>query len=127
MTSSTKFHSPQSYPIIARCSPYGSQQARAALDIALTAAAFEQPISVVFMDAGVLQLLKDQQADAGEMKNIGKIITALKLYEVENIVVHQEAVDKYDLDPTEFVEAVEVVTSADIKSLIAGADQVMVF
>jgi len=79
------------------------------------------------MDAGVLQLLKDQQADAGEMKNIGKIITALKLYEVENIMVHQEAVDKYDLDPTEFVEAVEVVTSADIKSLIAGADQVMVF
>ena len=42
-------------------------------------------------------------------------------------MVHQEAVDKYDLDPSQFVEAVEVVTSADIKTLIACADQVMVF
>lgn len=118
--------SPRSYLIIARSSPYGSQQARAALDIALAAAAFEQAVSIVFMDAGVLQLLKNQQADAAGMKNIGKVITALELYEVNSIMVHQEAVDKYDLDPSQFVLAVDVVTSEDIKTLIAGADQVMV-
>ncbi len=127
MPSSSQTHPSQSYLIIARSSPYGSQQARAALDIALTAAAFEQTVSIVFMDAGLMQLLKGQQTDAGDRKNIGKIITALKLYEVNRIMVHQESVDKHDLDPAEFVEAVEVVTSDDIKRLIAGADQVMVF
>ncbi len=127
MPSSLESQSPQSFLIIVRCSPYGSQQARAALDIALTAAAFEQPVSIVFMDEGVLQLLGDQQADAGELKNIGKIITALRHYEVNSIMAHQDAVAHYDLDPEEFVESVEIVTSADIKSLIADTDQVMVF
>ncbi len=127
MPSSPQTHTAHSYLIIARSSPYGSHQARAALDLALTAAAFEQKVSIVFMDAGVMQLLKGQQTDAGEMKNIGKIITALKLYEVNRVMVHQESVDKHDLDPAGFVEAVEVVTSDDIKRLIAGADQVMVF
>jgi len=125
--SSFQTHASQSYLIIARSSPYGSQQARAALDIALTAAAFEQTVSIVFMDAGLMQLLKGQQADAADMKNIGKIITALKLYEVNRILVHQESVDKHNLDPAEFVEAVEVVTGDEIKGLIAAADQVMVF
>ena len=60
------------------------------------------------------------------MKNIGKVITALELYEVNSIMVHQEAVDKYDLDPSQFVQSVDVVTSEEIKTLIAGADQVMV-
>ena len=116
-----------SYLILARSSPYANQQARAALDIAFTAAAFEQEVSFVFMDDGVLQLLDQQDTHSSLVKNIGKMIPALKLYDVKSVYAHEPSLITADLPRTQLSEDVELVDNEELKNLIAQADQVLIF
>ncbi len=45
---------------ISRHAPYGSSLARDALDAVLASSAYDQQLSLLFMDDGVFQLLKNQ-------------------------------------------------------------------
>lgn len=117
----------KSFLIIATSSPYGSHQPRAALDMALTAAAFEQEVSVVFLDAGVLQVIKAQTTAPNILKNIGKLIPALALYEVESVYVHQPSANRYNLGADDYVDTVEAIDDAGLKILADQSDHVMVF
>ena len=84
--------------LIVRHSPYGSSLARASLDLALAAAAFDQPISLLFSGAGVLQLLPRQDCEARGVKNIGRLLASLPLYGIERVYVDAEAARRYRLD-----------------------------
>lgn len=79
--------------LVLRHSPYSSQIAREALDAALTAAAFEVPISLLFLNDGVYQLLKGQQPEQLQAKNIGKTLPALALYDIDRIYVGQSCLE----------------------------------
>ena len=116
-----------SYLFISRSTPYGSQQARAALDLAFTAAAFEQAVSFVFMDAGVLQLLNGQDTETSQLKNIGKMIPALKLYDVKNVYIHQSSLVRTGLKQAQLPNQFELLDDIKLGDLVADADQVMVF
>ena len=48
------------FAYVNRRAPYGSIYALEALEVVLVGAAFDQDVSVVFMDDGVYQLKKDQ-------------------------------------------------------------------
>ncbi|MDP4916715.1 MAG: DsrE family protein, partial [Haliea sp.] len=57
--------------------------ARAALDTALATAAFEQPVNLLFLGAGVLQLIPHQDSSAVGVRNLRKVIDSMPLYDVE--------------------------------------------
>ena len=116
-----------SYLFISRCSPYAGHQARAALDLAFTAAAFEQKVSVVFIGDGVLQLLDRQDTEASQLKNIGKMIPALKHYDVKNVYIHQPSLARAGLKQTELPNEFELLDDEKLGRLVAITDQVMVF
>ncbi|MFT5321877.1 MAG: tRNA 2-thiouridine synthesizing protein C [Pseudohongiellaceae bacterium] len=116
-----------SYLFISRCSPYAGQQARAALDLAFTAAAFEQKVSFVFIDDGVLQLLDRQDTQASQLKNIGKMIPALKHYDVENIYIHQPSLARAGLKQIDLPNEFKLLDDEKLGKLVATTDQVMVF
>ena len=116
-----------SYLIISRTSPYANQQTRAALDLAFTAAAFEQEVNFVFMSEGVLQLLENQDTEASQLKNIGKMIPALKIYDVNNVYVHQPSLSSAGLDLAQLPEEFELLDDPKLGELMAAADHVMVF
>ena len=71
--------------MVVRHSPYGSSLARASLDVALAAAAFEQPVKLLFMGDGVLQLLPEQDSRAIGQKNIGRLLSSLPLYDIDMV------------------------------------------
>ena len=52
-----------------RRAPYGTIYALECLEVVLIAAAFDQDVSVVFVDDGVYQLKKSQDTNAIGMKN----------------------------------------------------------
>jgi tRNA 2-thiouridine synthesizing protein C len=66
--------------VLVRHSPYGSSLARTSLEVALTAATYEQPVAVLFLGEGVLQLLPEQDSTHIGVKNIGKLIASFPLY-----------------------------------------------
>ncbi len=50
--------------VAVRHAPYGGSLAKTAIDTALAAAAFEQDVSVLFLGAGVLNLVPGQDGHA---------------------------------------------------------------
>ena len=58
---------------INRRAPHGTVYAHEALEVVLIGAAFEQDVSLAFIDDGVFQLKKDQDTSEINTKNFSKI------------------------------------------------------
>jgi tRNA 2-thiouridine synthesizing protein C len=84
--------------IVLTHSPYGTSLARASLDVALANAAFEQPVDLLFLGDGVLQLQPDQDGKSLGIKNRGRQLASLPLYDIDSVYVDAEASDRYNLD-----------------------------
>lgn len=106
--------------------PYGSLSAKESLDVALVLAAFEQQPAVLFIDAGVLQLLPDSQTPSSH-KHIGKIIAALDMYDINQLWVEQESLDYFGLTQEDLSQQVQLIDRSNVAQLCAQFDQHLVF
>jgi tRNA 2-thiouridine synthesizing protein C len=87
------------------------------LDMALTAAAFDQTVTVVFLDDGVLHLLLPQN----EQKNQGiiQIIAAFDLYDIHSPWVETESLLECGITLTNLAVPVRCINRADVARLLA--------
>ena len=76
-----------------RKAPFGTIYALESLEVVLIGAAFEQDVSLAFIDDGVFQLMNNQDATAAGMKTFSKIYRALGDYEVRKLYVEKESLD----------------------------------
>jgi tRNA 2-thiouridine synthesizing protein C len=106
--------------------PYGSQDAKEALDVALVLAAFEQQPALLFIDEGILQLLPNSHSPSSH-KHIGKIISALEMYEINELWVEQESLDYFGIMVDELSQPVKVINRAQVSQLCAQYHQHLVF
>ncbi|MDC1436042.1 sulfurtransferase complex subunit TusC [Gammaproteobacteria bacterium] len=113
--------------IIIRQAPYSSLLPGAALDVLLTAAAFEQPITLLFMGEGVQHLLSAQNSTGSGMKNISKALPSLELYEVDQVFMEKDALANRKLENEKLVLQVESLSLNQIADAIEKADQVFNF
>jgi len=113
--------------IVLRQSPYSSSKAREALDLALVAAAFNQPVSMLFMDDGVYQLVAGQDADLLGMKSLEKVLPMLPMYELENIYAEAASLQQRGVDPTHSPIPLKVLDNDLLRTLFAEHDRVVGF
>ena len=71
--------------------PYGTIYALESLEVVLIGAAFDQDVSLAFVDDGVYQLVKNQNTEAIGMKNFSSAFKALGDYDVNKIYVERES------------------------------------
>lgn len=83
--------------VVTRHPQLGRSLARAALDTALATAAFDQPVNLLFLGAGVLQLLPEQDSSAVGVRNLRKVIDSMPLYDLEQCYVDADAAQRYGL------------------------------
>jgi len=76
---------------INRKAPYGTIYALESLEVVLIGAAFEQDVSLAFLDDGVFQLMDGQDTAGIGMKNFSKTYKALGDYEVRKFYVEKES------------------------------------
>ena len=76
---------------INRKAPYGTIYALESLEVVLIGAAFEQDVSLAFIDDGVYQLMANQESAGVGMKNFSKTYRALGDYEVRKLYVEKES------------------------------------
>ncbi|MGB3608860.1 MAG: sulfurtransferase complex subunit TusC [Cellvibrio sp.] len=113
---------------ISRHAPYGSSIAKEALDAVLTAAAYDQDLSLLFMDDGIFQLLPNQQANAIGQKSFASMLPALPLYDVENIFVHLESLQARGISKNELLfDSVQTLDSTAVSALLAQQDHLLSF
>ena len=87
-----------------RKTPYGTIYALEALEVVLISAAFEQDVSLAFLDDGVYQLAKGQDTSGIGMKNFSPTYRALGDYEVTKLYVERESLEERGLKPEDLME-----------------------
>ena len=117
----------QDYLIISTQPPYSGVLPRAAIDMALTSAAFEQNVAVVFRDQAVAQLTNGQDTSVSEMKNIGKMIPALEMYDVQRVCVYAPSLSATGIESDQLLTDVEAIGQDELKAMVRKADHVMVY
>jgi tRNA 2-thiouridine synthesizing protein C len=115
------------FMLVNRKAPYGSIYALESLEVVLITAAFEQDVSVVFVDDGVYQLKKGMQTKAIATKNFSPTYRALEDYDIDKLYVEAESLQARGLTAEDLVTNVKVVASAELAELIEQQDVVLSF
>ena len=108
-----------------RKAPHGTVYALESLETVLISAAFDQDVSVVFIDDGVFQLKKDQDTAGVNMKNFAKTFRALDGYDVEKLYVEKESLEARGLTQDDLIVDVEVLESKELGEIMAAQDVVI--
>tara|TARA_B110000483_G_scaffold79331_1_gene98787 strand:- start:26 stop:409 length:384 start_codon:yes stop_codon:yes gene_type:complete len=112
---------------INRRAPHGTVYAHEALEVVLIGAAFEQDVSLAFIDDGVFQLKKDQDTSEINTKNFSKIFSALEMYDVEKLYVEKESLESRGLTEDDLSVDVKVINSSEMKKLITDSEVIFNF
>jgi tRNA 2-thiouridine synthesizing protein C len=110
-----------------RKAPYGTVYALEGLEVVLITAAFDQDVSLVFVDDGVFQIKKDQETTGINMKNFSPTYRALEGYDVEKIYAEKESLESRGLSEDDLVIPVEILSSAKISELMDAQDVIVTF
>ncbi|MBK1716858.1 sulfurtransferase complex subunit TusC [Thiocystis violacea] len=124
-----------------RKAPYGTIYAWEALEVVLIGAAFDQDVSVMFLDDGVYQLTKGQDTKGIGMKNFSPTFRTLGDYEVKKVYVDRASLEARGLTQEDLVaiawedmeteeevdNIVEVIDSARVSALMNESDVVFSF
>ena len=112
---------------INRRAPHGTIYAHEALEVVLIGAAFEQDVSMAFLDDGVFQLKKDQTTDQINTKNFSKTFSALEMYDVEKLYVEKESLDERGISADDLAVDVKIISSDEMKQLITDSEVILNF
>ncbi len=115
------------FMFVNRKAPYGTIYALESLEVVLITAAFDQDVSLVFLDDGVYQLKKGQQTKGIEIKNFSPTYRALEGYDVEKLYVEKESLEARGLSEDDLLVDVTVLGRAEMGALMDQQDVVLSF
>ncbi|MCY3769555.1 MAG: sulfurtransferase complex subunit TusC [Gammaproteobacteria bacterium] len=119
-----------------RTAPYGSIYAQEGLEVALIGAAFDQEVSMAFVDDGVFQIKAGQDSSGTGMKNFSPTYRALGDYEVTRLYVEKESLEQrgltvedlmpltYEDEEDDYKEkpSIRIVDSTELADILARQD-----
>jgi tRNA 2-thiouridine synthesizing protein C len=115
------------FMFVNRKAPYGTIYALEGLEVVLISAAFDQDVSLAFVDDGVFQLVKGQKTDGVEMKNFSPTYRALEGYDIEKLYVERESMEARGLTEDDLLVDVQVMSAAEMGDMMAQQDVVISF
>ena len=115
------------FMFVNRKAPYGSIYALESLEVVLITAAFDQDVSLAFLDDGVYQLVKGQDTKAAGMKNFSPTYRALEGYDIEKLYVERESLEARGITEDKLLVDVQVLSRADMAKLMGEQDVVLSF
>lgn len=115
------------FMIVNRKAPYGTIYALEALEVALISAAYEQELTLVFMDDGVYQLLKGMDTRGIEVNNFSKTYHALADMDIRKVYVERSSLERRGLTVDDLAIDVTVIDTSGLAELMAGQDVILSF
>ena len=124
-----------------RKSSYGTVYAIESLEVVLIAAAFEQDVSLAFIDDGIYQIVEGQNTDAIGIKNFSKTYHALGDYDINKLYVSAESLAErgltqddimplmYEDEDNDWTEkpSIKIVSNAELTKIISEQDVCLSF
>lgn len=115
------------FMFVNRKAPYGTVYALEGLEVVLISAAFDQDVSLAFLDDGVYELVKGMNTQGLGVKNFSPTYRALDGYDIEKLYVERESLAARGLSEKDLVVRVEVLGSAELAELMSQQDVVISF
>lgn len=115
------------FMFVNRKAPYGTIYALESLEVVLITAAFDQDVSLAFLDDGVYQLKKGQQTKGIETKNFSPTYRALEGYDIEKLYVEKESMEARGLTEDDLLVDVTVLGRREMGELMNEQDVVLSF
>lgn len=106
------------YLFVMRHFPHQSSHVQEALDQLLTSAAFDQTVSLLFVDDGVFQLKATQNSQAMGLKNTAAVYSALSLYGVTDLFVELESLQASGLSVEDLILPVQLLPRTEVNALL---------
>ncbi len=88
------------------------------LDVLLTAAAFDQKLTLLFLDDGVFQLKKTQHPEKQQLKDTSSVFNALEMYNVTELYIEAESMQERGLKQSNLTLPIEVIDRNNINTFI---------
>ena len=124
-----------------RKAPYGTVYALESLEVVLISAAFEQNVSLAFLDDGVYQITKGQNSKGIGMKNFSPTYRALGDYDINKLYVEAESLAARGLTVEDLMEltyedadddyaeksSIIVVNRSEMAAMMAEQDVILSF
>ncbi len=124
-----------------RKAPYGTIYALESLEVVLIGAAFEQDVSLAFLDDGVFQLTRGQNTEGIGVKNFSPTFRALGDYDVTKFFVEKESLEERGLSPDDLQQimyededddwaekpSIRIISRAEMADVMADQDVVLSF
>ena len=124
-----------------RKAPYGTIYALEALEVVLIGAAFDQDVSLAFLDDGVFQLVDGQDTKGIGVKNFSPTFHALGDYDVTKLYVEKESLEERGLSEDDLMDltyededddwaekpSIRVVSREELKAVMAEQQVILSF
>lgn len=110
-----------------RKAPYGTIYALESLEVVMITAAFDQDVSVAFLDDGVYQVVKGQHTKGIDVKNFSPTYRALEDYDIEKLYVEKESMETRGLKESDFIVPVKVIGAQEMADLMLTQDVILSF
>ncbi len=94
------------FMFVNRKAPYGTVYALESLEVVLISAAFDQDVSLAFIDDGVYQITKGQDTTGIGQKNFSKAYKALGDYDISKLYVEKESLAERGLTQDDLMDLV---------------------
>lgn len=111
--------------IICKYAPWSTISVRETLDLALAGGAFELPISLLFLEDGVFQLVTNQQAKTIQQKDISANLQALPLFGIEEILVAEQSLQQRGLTTEQLILPTKLIPQQQLADLLTQYDVVV--
>jgi len=129
------------FMFVNRKAPYGTVYALESLEVVLISAAFDQDVSLAFIDDGVYQITKGQDTTGIGQKNFSKAYQALGDYDINKLYVEKESLEERGLTLDDLMEltwedeeddyaekpSIHLVDRADMRGIMADQEVVISF
>ena len=124
-----------------RKAPHGSIYALESLEVVLVGAAFEQDVSLAFIDDGVYQFMLNQNTSGIGVKNFSPTYKALGDYDINQIYVEKESLELRGLSKENLLpltwedededwaekDSIQIVSSKELTDIIEKQDVIFSF
>ncbi len=98
--------SSKKFMFVNRKAPYGTVYALESLEVVLISAAFDQDVSLAFIDDGVYQITNGQDTTGIGQKNFSKAYKALGDYDISKLYVEKESLAERGLTQDDLMDLV---------------------
>ena len=112
---------------VMRKAPHGSIYAYEGLEAILIMGAFEQEISVVFIDDGVFVLKKEQDTKPLGVKEFSRTFKTLEDFDITNIYADRESLEQRGLTADDLIIPVKVMEAGEIAKLMEEQHVLLTF